>query len=507
MAASVELGDLVTVTNIPLLEVGQEYPASTGPFTFTAEMLDEVVLSQDDPHVPSPRQKLGHNPNAIDEDLQALWEQAMEDKPDNDSTPAIGTIQNMKASDDGQTLIGDLVGVPEWFATIMTTAYPARSIEGGSWKNDANNKKYAFCIQAVAWLGVAWPGCTSLADLQVLFSKEGPEVQVIEMSSKKPIGGRNMTVVAQVGVEEIRRAFYEQVAIDDQYWWWDRQTLIEPNEMIASDPDTGQLYRIPFAVSGDEVTFSDPVPVKIVYEDQPAKADGTKASAVGIAVLPNAGKVVASNKTRAEAIDGFRPETTNEEDTMDPKQIRERLGLPEDATDEQVFAELDKLKGEDPAPEPTPEGDPVPEPVAEGDPVVPEPEPAPVQAGIRTLDEGTYQRLIKGAETVEKLTATNRTNERDAEIKAATDDGRIPPARKEHWEAQFKADYDGAMAMLKSLSPGTIPVSERGSSASGEAVDASAAYDQSWLSPQERARVEAAAKGEDFRAPRITVEA
>lgn len=504
MPATVELGPLVTVTNVPLLEVGQEYPASTGNFTFTAEMLDEVLLSQDDPHVPVPRQKLGHNPNAVDEDLQALWEMAKEEAKD--STPSIGTIQNMKASADGQVLIGDLVGVPEWFATIMATAYPSRSIEGGSWKNDANNKKYSFCIQAVAWLGVAWPGCTSLADLQVLFSKEGPEVQVIEMASEKPQGGRDMTVVAQVGVEDIRRAFYEDVAVDDRYWWWDRQTLIEPNEMIASDPDTGQLYRIPFTVSGDEVTFAEPVAVKIVYEDQPQKADGTKAS-VGIAVLPNAGKVVASNKTRAEAQAGFRSETTNEEDTMDPKLIRERLGLPEDATDEQVLEKIGELNPPEPEPTPEPvEGEPTPEPVAEEPAPAGEPVPVAAQAGVRTLDEGTYNRLMRGAETVEKLTATNRANDRDAEIKAAIGDGRIPPARKEHWEAQFAADYDGAMATLKSLSPGTIPVSERGSALPGEGETDLAAYDSSWLSPAERARVEAANNGE-VRSPRIVVEA
>lgn len=249
---TIDLAEFVVLEAIPLLETGIAYPASTGPFTPTSTMLEEAVAAQADPHVPAPRIKIGH----VDNPLNAEFQDIMDDLNkglDSASEPALGTIQNMEIDNEGQTLIGDLYGVPSWLAAILSTAYPARSIEGGAWKNDANNKEYAFCLTALSLLGVAWPGCTSLSDLQDLFSKDGPELTVIEMPRKLKakasalIGGKSkggsLPVIAQVNVEDIRRAFYEDFAQDDRYWWWDRELLIDPLEMIVQDPDDGQIGR------------------------------------------------------------------------------------------------------------------------------------------------------------------------------------------------------------------------------------------------------------------------
>src|SRR5207237_6830817 len=110
-------------------------------------------------------------------------------------------------------------------------------------QKDANGKNYGFMLEAVSLLGVVGPGCTSMKDLQELFSEDGPQVTVVEMSravdKPKTRGGGPMPVVAQVNVEDIRRAFYDDFAQGDRYWWWDRELLIDPLEMIVQDPDEG----------------------------------------------------------------------------------------------------------------------------------------------------------------------------------------------------------------------------------------------------------------------------
>jgi hypothetical protein len=510
MSATVELGPLVTITNVPLLEIGLTYPASTGPLTIDSVILASIIASQDDPNIPATRIKLGHDENPIDEDLQTLWDQVRDDA--NDSVPAVGSIANMHLSQDGLTLLGDLVGIPQWLADIMATAYPARSIEGGAWGPNvakfetANQKDYPYTLHALALLGVAWPGCTSLADLQELFSVDGPEVTVIEMASTKP-GGTPMPVKAQVNVEDVRRAFYEEVAQGDRYWWWDRAILLEPDEMIVTDPDAGQLYRLPFSVNGDNVTFSDPNPVKIVYEDTgpPEKTEeGAQASSVQLAALPNLGKVVARNRTRAEAYEGFRS-TDDKEDTLDPKEIRKSVGLAEDASDEELQARLAELQAKADEPEPEPVEEPE-------EPEVEEPEaakPEPVAAGTRTLDDDTYQRLMRGAETAEKMAAEQAKTDRDSTIAAAVQEGKFAPSRKDHWTKLWDADPEGTKATIAQLSAGVIPVGERGTSKPGEATAEAGgdAYPTNWLNQRERDKVEAAADGKPLRNPRVMVEA
>ena len=44
--------------------------------------------------------------------------------------PSVGRIENLRLTNNSQTLVGDLVGVPVWLAKVMPSAYPRRSIEG-----------------------------------------------------------------------------------------------------------------------------------------------------------------------------------------------------------------------------------------------------------------------------------------------------------------------------------------------------------------------------------------
>lgn len=431
---SAEPPELVTIRDVEIVSTGT-YQLASGEATFTADDLVAAVAALDDPAVQTPRLKIGHT------------------DPRFDGEPALGKAENLRVSEDGQTLLCDFTGVPRWLADIMPSAYPSRSIEGWTNAETASGKKHALVITAVALLGVSLPGVATLDDLQSLYDE--PEVELVGTHINAQVGGSMArSVLAAVEVEDVRRAYYETLT-GDQAWWWIRAIRLDPEEVIVDD-DEGGLYRVPFSIKGSDISFSDPVAVRIEYVDTPAdvKAESGQRTAAIFA-------------SRAES----RPDTTQEVDTMDPSVIRERLGLAEDASDDDVLAAIDAARApvepepEPEAPETEPDGE---EPTAE----VPE--------GMALIDTETLNRLREGAEMGVAARRQQVEAERSRLLSAAIEDGRIPPSRREHYAALLEADEDGTRQLLASLAPGLIPVNERG--ASGEAGNIEAeAYPKSWL--------------------------
>lgn len=76
--------------------------------------------------------------------------------------------------------------------------------------------------------------------------------------------------------------------------------------------------------------------------------------------------------------------------------------------------------------------------------------------GVVTIDAGTLAELQASATLGAEARAQQITDRRLAVVNTAIDEGRIPPARAEHWLAQLAADEDGATASLATLAPGTI---------------------------------------------------
>ena len=103
------------------------------------------------------------------------------------------------------------------------------------------------------------------------------------------------------------------------------------------------MYRVPFTVTDDQVAFADPIAVEIQFVDKTSEAVEATAS-----------------RSRSVAVFASRDEsrTLKQEDSMDhAKAIRASLGLPEDATDEQVHAALESLKASQ-SDDGTPNGEP-----------------------------------------------------------------------------------------------------------------------------------------------------
>lgn len=515
---------LVTVSNVEVLHAGVEYALSTGPTTFTPEDLQSAVMAaNEDPSIPSPRLKLGHIDPRFNNDKEY------------DANPSFGKATNLRLSENGMSVYADYVGVPKWLAEILPTAYPSRSIEG-YWNVQSNmGKSWRFVLSACSLLGVTWPGVMVLEDLPQYYGEEMPsDVQVVAASTEST-GGDPMKnpfkkgTAASANLDDIRRAFYNEYLSENpaMSWWWIQAILVDPNELVVEDDESGKLYKIGFDTSAEgNVTFGEPEAVKIEYV--PDNREDQKAAASHVAaVLAIGRKVEATWATRADS----RPATASE-GAMDPKEIRKRLNLPEDASDEQVqetLTELNTAAGVKPVQEvPAPAVETPEAPAATPETKVEEPAVAEapaavaasgVPAGMVLIDSATLETLKVGASAGIEVKSRTEKSEREQLVAAAVADGRIAPAGREHWLNSLEKDPT-AKDTLASLKPGLVPVEMRevghggggpeGVRAAGELAQETV---ESWtdgLFPEVRnwrARERAAAAGESPGRSRITADA
>lgn len=138
--------EVQTLRGIELIRVGR-WDASTGVMRTTAQDLRSAIEAFNAGVVHRPALKLGH--------VEPLGE----------GDPAMGVVDNMRLSADGQTLIADFVGVPTKLAKIMPYAYPNRSIEAVYDFRDQDGREWPMVLLAVALLGALSPAVTSLKSL------------------------------------------------------------------------------------------------------------------------------------------------------------------------------------------------------------------------------------------------------------------------------------------------------------------------------------------------------
>lgn len=454
---------LTTMPGIPITEVGEDWHTSTGVFTFTEDDLAAAVAAVDDPAIKSPRLKLGH----VD--------------PRFDGDPVFGKFVNLRLENNNQTLVGDLVGVPKWLADIMPTAWPNRSLEADYDVQTKTGNTHQFVISAVAALGVYLPAVTTLDDLKTLY-EEGEGVEVEVAASGRHVmatrgGQMEGSVAASLPVEDVRRAYYEQLG-PDQTWWWIRTMLIDPTDLIVDD-DEGGLFRVPFEVSGSDITFEDPKPVEIEYVD----VDSSSVAATA-----------AIYASRSES----RPETRDKEDQVElnAEQLQ-KLGLSEDASQEEIDAKLDELTAETPpAEDPPAETPPAETPPAEDPPAEDPPKEDPTadpnaeeavaaSGGPVPVDPDALAELQRQAAMGVQARQQQLNGERDRILAKAVEDGKIPPASKDHYKTLWDKDPKGTSETLASLTPGIIPTDERGGTPPEEQLQAEA-YPAGWLPEVQR---------------------
>jgi hypothetical protein len=497
------VADLVTVEGVEIVQTGIEYPLASGPHTFTVEDLADAVAAQDDPAIKAPRLRLGHG--------------GLRD-PDWDGEPAIGVVSNMRLEQMGHKIVGDYENIPRWLATALPGAYPGRSIDGEIGVVTNTGHTWGLVITGMALLGIRWPGVSTLEDIKALFSKDGPDnVKVYTTEEVDDVtvaaAGR---VQARLDVDVVRRQFYSSLEGSDSWNMWIRGQYYDPDELIVEDESSGDLFRVPYTINGQEVEFGDRVAVLEEFIDKPKQPEKATALRAVFSAINTYRQPVVLYASRDESRKDIEV-TGSTVTTPDPKALRALVGLGEDATDEALNTALEAAgiifkpgsEGGNTAPgaespgttdsASSASGSPVPDVTGpsgnnKNDPAVAAPTQSPV-AGVRTMDEETYQRLMAGATAGQTALARFENTDRDTAISAAIKAGKIPKSRQEHWVEAWKRDPEGTKTLLTAaadkggLAPGLIPVTETGGVPADGGVEdeQDAGYPAEWL-PEVAAR-------------------
>ena len=139
----------------------------------------------------------------------------------------------------------------------------------------------------------------------------------------------------------------------------------------------------------------------------------------------------------------------------DAAKLREAVGLPAEASDDEVKAALvsSGLVGTQPEPQPAPE--PAPQPAPQ-----PEPAPQPVSAavgtpGVVTIAASVWEETQK---TIAKLSAhvdQTKRDERDQVIASAVEQGKFTPAQKKQFADMWDSNPDVTRTLIENLTPNT----------------------------------------------------
>lgn len=489
------------VKNCPIVSTGIEYPLASGPHTFTESELFDAVAALKDPAIVAPRIHLGHS----SEYNEALI---------GDAEMAFGRIDSstMVLGDNNQTIFGDYL-VPEWLGMVMPIAFPNRSVEASLMVETATGKDWEMVINCVSLLGIYWPGCQVLEDLPMWYGGDIPagvefdDALAAKLAPQLKVAARGggmaqETLQADADTSRIRRQFYDQaqhgglVTPDeetDTWWWWIRgERYAEGGGMylIVEDEDDGDLYRFDVSLSGDDVSFGDAVPVTVDY---PPKATASLAAVVaGMAVID---KDLVVHASRADT-GGPEPSTTKGASTMDDakrKALAASVGLPEDATEEQIRAKLKVVRaaaedagekiGDDPEvpgeggepkegthqtpPGTSPSGtapsgaeEPVPDPADDAD--------DDVDATTVRVDKNVWEETRAGAALARKHEDEAVTGRIDTELTAALKEGKFKPADAPKYRKILARNFEEGKEILDTLQAGQIPLEERGALGGGE---------------------------------------
>jgi ATP-dependent Clp endopeptidase proteolytic subunit ClpP len=205
-------------------------------------------------------------------------------------------------------------------------------------------------------------------------------------------------------------------------------------------------------------------------EDQPAEPPAR--ASWDLSVFAYAGRQAAPappvlNRSRTQP--PAPPEPPQKGAGMDPAKLREALGLPAAASDDEVRAAWAKSPvGTAPSPQPPnpPPGDPSTPPPPPPDPSAPPPEPQPKPqasaSGVMMVDPSAWEAQQERIRRLEASQAKSARDERDKVIAEAIKDGKFSKAREEHWRTLWDKDPEGTSTDIGRLAKNMVPIAELG---------------------------------------------
>lgn len=429
---------LATVAGVELGSVGYWNISNIDNWHPTGADMAAAVAALDCPAVRRPVLKFGHTGEPGEGD------------------PAIGNIDNLRLTEDGQTLVGDFVGVPGWLAdaddagrSVLASAYPDRS---GEWEHNyvcQAGHTHPFVLHAMALLGVVRPGIGTLESLYDLYTK-APEKEEVAVA-------KSAVALAGTTADQIRKAYYEA---EPDYYVWIREMFVDPPELIVQNDRDDSLERVAYTITGDgEVEFGDGQTVKVEYVNarasvsRPAVAFASRAEA-----RPTAAEAAPQSPSAAEAED-----TQGKEGAMPTLKegLAQKLGLTADADDDAVMTAFEAAlaasqtaateagAGAEAAPEATPE----------------QLAAAAAKHGLVVLDESVVTGMRADAAAGREARDRQQDEDDARVVDTAISKGKITPARRDHFLASMKADREGTTTLLeKTLQESAIPLTAMGHS-------------------------------------------
>ena len=377
--------NLVTVKDRELIKTGK-YQLSTGEFEATPELIKAAIEAHEAGILRKPVVRLGHNDPRFSGD------------------PAVGWVDNVRASEDGSTLYGDLVGVPEWLADVMPSAYPSVSIEGLYDYTDAKGDTHDFVLTGLALLGVTPPGIDSLQSVQDV-------ARLYDIAAAGVIGGTAIEFTIQAA--DAPKPYGNVTYADSK----NGKYPIDTAEHVRA---AWSYINMPKNQKGYSPTELASIKGRIKTAAKKFGIDIQAASAA-----EQEGAVVAL-----------------------PEKLAEALGVDASADEDSVLAAIAKLK-EPPEAAPAPQ----PEQVAA----------AAEQLGLVMVNKDQYEATVAAAAAGAQARDQQIREANEGLVMAAIREGKIPPARKDHWLDALKADQEGTTQVLASLKP-ILPVTEIGHS-------------------------------------------
>lgn len=440
---------LTTVPRVELGEVGTWNISNIPNWHPTADDFASAVAALGCPAVRRPVLKLGHTGDHGAGD------------------PALGYIANMAVTDNGQVLIGDYAGIPAWLAaedaqgrSVLASAYPDRS---GEWEHGyvcQLGHTHPFVLHAMSLLGVDRPGIGTLQSLHDLYTTP-PTLEPLMPAASLPSADGQVSAAATT--DDVRKAYYAGPASGN----WDlyvREMYVDPPELIVQNDADDTLLRVPYSITAKGVvTFGDPQPVKVTYVAARAAASGPVV-AYASAAEARPGRPPTTPEPPAPTPAAGTPSTL-EGPGMDPVKLREALGLPAEASEDEMDTAYVAARSASP-PTPTPPAvTPPVQPVVDLTPAAPQLAVAASRGlppGVVAIDAtqlAEFQASIKRADAVARQV---QGRHRDDVIAAAVAGGKFPPARRKHWEALWDADPEGTEQVIETLQANLVPLAAAG---------------------------------------------
>jgi hypothetical protein len=429
---------LATVAGVELGTAGYWDISNIKDWHPTSEDFAAAIAALDCPAIRRPVLKFGHV------------------APMGEGDPTIGNVDNLRLTDDGQTLVGDFVGVPAWLAesdsegrSVFASAYPDRS---GEWFFDHQcslGHTHPFVLRAVALLGVWEPGIATLESLYDLYSKAPEKETAMAKAATVALAGTT--------ADQVRKAYYEA---EPDWYLWIREMYVDPMELIVQNDRDDSLERVPYTVSGEgEVAFGEGQPVRVEYVAARAAAEKPVVAYASRTEARPAAAAAPPDTSAAQA-----EETEGKEGAMPTLKegLAQKLGIAADADDETTLKALDDALAKTVVNNVT---------VTEPDGAQSELEnPAQVAAaaqklGLTVLDEETARTLRADASAGREALSRIQRESDEKVVKAAISEGKIPPAREAHYLGLMERDRDGTTAWLASVpKEAAVPLTELGHS-------------------------------------------